>query len=333
MNKHEEDFQVWLDFMPEGLARFFDRLPPAVGDKLDYSAQSLDVLEAWLLDRYPDYEATRPRTESLVLDGAARYFGETFRKHLGGKWWIDPEGKIMGGRPLVKGFRSDQGSTCPLCDVTTAVDRRQGNSLSRLLQKRLDILLGEMERDPLLELPEMRKHIKVTDEEKHFRIWISMMDRGLSELFEELPHDVRDKLDYSAESLDSLEAWMIARYPTVQASRDAAAVLTMDGISRYVGEAFRRVLDGRWWFDFDGWSHNGLAEITGFCEPPISVCPLALARDAIDNAARRRSASPDANAADTPDAASAADAPDAVDAPQGAFLRAALDRLRARKIS
>jgi hypothetical protein len=189
------------------------------------------------------------------------------------------------------------------------------------LQKRLNILLGERKRDPLLELPQMRKHIKVTDEEKYFQIWMSMMDRGLSELFDELPGDVRDKLDYSAESLDALEAWMIARYPTVQASREPAAVLTMDGVSRYVGETYRRVLDGRWWFDFDGWSHNGLAEITGFCEPPISVCPLALARDAIDNAARRRDASPE----------TAEDAAD--DALSGAFLRATLDRLRAHKAS
>jgi hypothetical protein len=326
MNMREEDFQVWLDFMPEGLAEFFDRLPGDVGDRLDFSAQSLDVLEAWLLERYPDCEATRPRTESQILDGAARYVGETLRKHLGGKWWIDPDGKIMNGIPLITDLRSDGGAPAPLSLVTASTDRRVGNFLSGHLQKRLDILLGEMERDPLLELPQMRKYIKVTDEEKHFRFWISLMDRGLGELFDELPDDVRDKLDYSAESLDALEAWMIARYPTVQASRDAAAVLTMDGISRYVGETYRRVLDGRWWFDFEGWSHNGLAEITGFCEPPVSVCPLALARDAIDAADRRRGRSPDtADITDTPGAARADDAP------PGAFLRATLDRLRMHK--
>jgi len=49
----KEEFQDWLDHMEEALDAWLDRLPEEVRDKLDFSIDSLDALEGWLLERYP----------------------------------------------------------------------------------------------------------------------------------------------------------------------------------------------------------------------------------------------------------------------------------------
>jgi hypothetical protein len=52
-----------------------------------------DALEAWLLEQCPCPEALMARSESKVLDGAARYIGEAFRMTVGGRWTIDLENR------------------------------------------------------------------------------------------------------------------------------------------------------------------------------------------------------------------------------------------------
>ena len=82
----EDDFEYWLADMDDALERFFPQLPEAVRSKLDYSSASLDVLESWFLERYPNMDAVLQKSESLTLDGVSRYVGETFRKQFGGHW-------------------------------------------------------------------------------------------------------------------------------------------------------------------------------------------------------------------------------------------------------
>ncbi len=45
-----EGLDDWRDEMDEVLAEFFALLPASVRGALDYSIDSMDVLEAWLLD-------------------------------------------------------------------------------------------------------------------------------------------------------------------------------------------------------------------------------------------------------------------------------------------
>ena len=52
------------------------------GLNLDYSIQSLDDLEAWILAHYEDHHALI--ADRKMLDYLTVYIGETFRKHLGG---------------------------------------------------------------------------------------------------------------------------------------------------------------------------------------------------------------------------------------------------------
>jgi hypothetical protein len=71
------------------------------GVTLDYSKQSLDVLERYLLEKLS------PGTDGdLLRDHAARYLGETFRKLIGGHWELclkDPD-YIYLKLPVVTGY-------------------------------------------------------------------------------------------------------------------------------------------------------------------------------------------------------------------------------------
>ena len=61
------------------------------GLNLDYSMQSLDDLEAWILAHYEDHHALI--ADRKMLDYLTVYIGETFRKHLGGNGIIDLKNK------------------------------------------------------------------------------------------------------------------------------------------------------------------------------------------------------------------------------------------------
>ena len=50
-------FAAWMGGMDVLLDEFLARLPDEIAGRLDYSIESLDVLEAWLLDRYPASKA------------------------------------------------------------------------------------------------------------------------------------------------------------------------------------------------------------------------------------------------------------------------------------
>ncbi|CEN49484.1 conserved hypothetical protein [Capnocytophaga canimorsus] len=58
---------------------------------LDYSIQSLDDLEQWIFTNFENN--TLLIENAKLLDLLTIYIGETFRKHIGGKWVMDTENK------------------------------------------------------------------------------------------------------------------------------------------------------------------------------------------------------------------------------------------------
>ncbi len=115
--------------MDEALAEFSAGLPENVAAKLDYSVDSLDVIEAWLLERYPVNTTSKSPGQAATLDGAARYIGETFRKALGGHWTVDLKYNAYLGRPLVIEPVQPDLPLCPLSMTTTTTHRRRGDYL------------------------------------------------------------------------------------------------------------------------------------------------------------------------------------------------------------
>ena len=121
--------------MDDALERFLGLLSPDVRDELDYSPSSLFVLEAWLLSTYADPDRALAASESKIVDGAARYIGEVFRKNLGaGKWFIEFSDKknAFYGLPQLKGLPNQKVQVCPLTLVTSAIDRRTGKFLESI---------------------------------------------------------------------------------------------------------------------------------------------------------------------------------------------------------
>ncbi len=132
----EDDFEWWVMDMDDALDRFLDSLPPEIQESLDFSPRSLNVLEAWLLATYPHLESLLTPEQTLMLDGAARYIGETLRQAAGGHWSInlDDPMYVYFGLPILKKIGTSSEILCPLTLVTAATDRRTGTYLYGVLQ-------------------------------------------------------------------------------------------------------------------------------------------------------------------------------------------------------
>lgn len=72
----QERFEYWLMDMESALDNFIDSFPNK--DELDFSLESLGVLEGALLDRYQSIEDMKSKSEMVFIDGAARYVGGDF---------------------------------------------------------------------------------------------------------------------------------------------------------------------------------------------------------------------------------------------------------------
>ena len=91
MGYTQEDFQEWIFYISDKMDYFTEEFAKEQGLILDYSMESLDGLEAWILDHFD--EAKELIAEGQLLDYLTIYIGETFRKYIGGKWFIDLENK------------------------------------------------------------------------------------------------------------------------------------------------------------------------------------------------------------------------------------------------
>jgi hypothetical protein len=138
-----DDFNFWVADMDDALDSFKASLPADVAAQLDYTPASLDALEHWLLDTYASSEETQEAGQTANMDGAARYFGETFRKTMGGYWDIDLDNQknVYFGVPVVTGYKEKSTPLCPLWMVGAATHRRTGTSLRTILQNYQEGLL------------------------------------------------------------------------------------------------------------------------------------------------------------------------------------------------
>ena len=128
-----DDFDFWISDMNVALESFFNELPANVRAALDESPESLDALEAWILERYPDSAHMIAADQASNVDGASRYIGEVFRKAHGGHWDIDLDHQesLFFSLPFLTG-----GSTpiAPHSLATATADRRTGTFLRTVLE-------------------------------------------------------------------------------------------------------------------------------------------------------------------------------------------------------
>ncbi len=136
-------FQYWLMDSPDAIERMMDRLPAEVKNQLDYSVESLDVLEAYLLNQYASIDEIKQEPPD-ILNGYAIYVGDTFRKVAKSltqiepiKWTIelDDTDNAYYNIPII---RLGAYVKCPLTLVTSSLDRRRGNYISTILKNFLE---------------------------------------------------------------------------------------------------------------------------------------------------------------------------------------------------
>ncbi|MGN6480970.1 hypothetical protein [Luteibacter sp.] len=140
MENKDDQFQYWLMDMHDAINRFKDGAEPVCLESLDMSHASLLRLEEMLLARYSSPAAARSNENAAYIDGAARYLGETLRKRLGGKWFIDNVDKknVFFGLPQLKGLAGQRTQLCPLTLVTATLDRRKGDYLFTIMNSLIE---------------------------------------------------------------------------------------------------------------------------------------------------------------------------------------------------
>ena len=130
LNGKEDNFAWWLNIMPDEMPRL-SILPKDVRDQLDYSLDSLDVIEKYITDNYTP-EEIRDWRNKFACDIFVRYIGETFRRNFPELYWcFDPvdEASDHYGMPVLCTLEKKSPPLTPTVWVTALIHRREGNFL------------------------------------------------------------------------------------------------------------------------------------------------------------------------------------------------------------
>lgn len=138
MDYTKESFESWLEEIPTKLKSITEDFATKNKLNLDFSIESLDALERWILKQYD--VAVDLREEEEVLDLLALYVGETHIKHAGGEWYVDVENeKSVYYQKLGVQYEEDGEvafrSTRAIC--TACISRKKGDLISSTLKKTL----------------------------------------------------------------------------------------------------------------------------------------------------------------------------------------------------
>ncbi len=134
----QENFQEWLILIDFKMDFFTEEFAKEQNLTLDYSLESLDKLEGWILANYDDIK--KLIDDEKMLDYLTVYIGETFRKHLGGKWYIDLKNKKNAyySMPVLTdpSYRGEV-YIAPITYATACINRKKGNYISTILKNNM----------------------------------------------------------------------------------------------------------------------------------------------------------------------------------------------------
>ncbi len=124
-----EKFQHFLFEMDDVLEAFLAEAAPA-GFRLDYTLESLDSLEKYILSR-PD-----AGKNSQFENRAARYLGEVFRKRVGGKWelCLKHPNYLYFKLPVLSGYSNKPIEFCPIEMLGNFLSKREPGLLRRAIE-------------------------------------------------------------------------------------------------------------------------------------------------------------------------------------------------------
>ncbi|HWB93685.1 MAG TPA: hypothetical protein VG605_17615 [Puia sp.] len=134
LNGIEDNYAWWLNIMPDEMPRL-SILPKEIRAQLDYSLDSLDVIEEYIVSNY-SVEELKDRKNKFARDLFVRYIGETFRKNVPELFWaFESENRkdAYYGIPVLMTMTEGAPPMTPTLWVTELPGQKGGNFLrSRL---------------------------------------------------------------------------------------------------------------------------------------------------------------------------------------------------------
>ena len=120
--------------------------------------------------------------------------------------------------------------------------------------------------------------MKTIEAEEQFNAWLLEMADAIKVFLALLPADLRVQLDGSPSSLDKLEAWLLLRYPSLDAAKSDKEAPIIGGAARYFGESLRTVTASHWAIELDDerFAFRGLPILRGGKLGPRGDCPQSM---------------------------------------------------------
>lgn len=117
---------------------------------------------------------------------------------------------------------------------------------------------------------------ELVKDREQFQYWLSHMDEALAEFLEALPAADRKRLDGTPESLDHLEALLLAKYASPAEARRPSEAKFLDGAARYFGEILRKGSGSVWKIELDDKTSvfHALPILFGGQIKSVAICPL-----------------------------------------------------------
>jgi hypothetical protein len=129
--------ESWRKTVQENIQEFLSDLPPQDRENLNYSIESLDTLENWIITTYPETMTKEEESNTFIHVGVMYYIGEVYRKYLDAYWnvhfaEIEPDYRY-GDDPVIEGIFRDM-AVWPWGLIKDVLEKRKGSHLSGVLK-------------------------------------------------------------------------------------------------------------------------------------------------------------------------------------------------------
>ncbi|MCT4613898.1 MAG: hypothetical protein N4A49_03370 [Marinifilaceae bacterium] len=139
-NKAKEIFDEWTTFIEDRVNEWFTSAPQEITNALDYSPESLKIVEKYILANYSRASLTNPKNKKSI-DALVSYYSETFRRNLPNSIWyieLEDEGSIDFNSPCIK---TPIGTVIPLFYlIKRVIAKNKGTFLYDFYIKRLGFI-------------------------------------------------------------------------------------------------------------------------------------------------------------------------------------------------
>ncbi|GAB2584888.1 hypothetical protein Aab01nite_53600 [Paractinoplanes abujensis] len=248
MDSADQQF-AWLIRLSDRLDHLDDVLTRDEGQSLDFSAESLGVLERYLHGRYGDQESIDADEEAeWIVEGAAAYTGELLMRLAGGRWDQETEPATWRVPPIHADPALKLPAVAPLELALTAA-RGGGPALTRSYTE-WNVVVGEKRlAEPSWE-PVKQPTIGVdpptveASESAYLADWLAAQERAFPAWADRF--GTAAGWDFSRESLVALGALVLRVLPGPDAFRDPANLPFREVAAWYGGETMRRSAGGHW---------------------------------------------------------------------------------------